>query len=82
MYLLLHISPYAYISDDIKRPNDFVKYCAFNESRAHDRPAAPPAGLRTSSVKLTRRYGLLMNAMDLRESARDPGTINENIKSV
>jgi len=54
-----------HIADDIGRPSDFrVKYRAFNESRA--RTDLPPAGLRTPSVKLTRRYGLLMNAMDLR----------------
>lgn len=55
-----------------------MKYRAFNESRAaYD---GVRAGGITGAVKLIRRYGLLMNAMDLR---REPhGTINENIKSV
>jgi len=57
---------HTYISDDIERPDDLVKYRAFNESRAH----RPAAGGITPSVKLTRRYGLLMNAMDLRERER------------
>lgn len=45
---LLAPSLCIHISDDIERPDDFVKYRAFNESRAH-RPAA--AGGITDAVR-------------------------------
>lgn len=59
-----------------------MKYRAFNESRmcgARQRPR--PRDYGPGAVKLNRRYGLLMKAMDLRRWV-PRGTINENVKSV
>jgi len=50
------------VSGDAERASDFVKYRALLTNRV---PRRRRRDYGRPSVKLTRRYGLLMNAMDL-----------------